>query len=125
MADLLLKNEAYQIIGAAFDVYNELGNGYLEAVYQEAMEHELRLRDVPFTPQAKLRIRYKDVLLNKYYVADLICYASILVELKSAESLTCIDEAHVINSLKATGLRVGMLVNFGARDELKYKRFAY
>lgn len=125
MADLILKNEVYQIVGAAFDVYNELGNGYLEAVYQEAMEYELQLRGVPFVSQAKLQIRYKDVLLSKYYVADLICYSSVLVELKSAESLTNVDEAQVINSLKATGLKVGLLANFGAKDDLKYKRLVY
>ena len=122
MAELLFKEEVYQIVGAAMDVYNELGCGFLESVYQEAMEIELTARQLPFQRQVWLRIKYKDRLLEKRFSADLICFSAVLVELKSVAALTTADECQLLNYLKATGLRVGVLVNFGDPAELEWKR---
>lgn len=118
---MVFEKFCYAISGCAFEVHRELGCGFLEEVYQEAMERELTLKHVPFEPQKKLNIAYKGVLMNKYYVADLYCYDSIIVEIKSVQSLTDVHKAQVINYLKATGCKVGMLINFGAKScEIKY-----
>ncbi len=118
---LLLENETYNIIGAAMEVHRTLGSGFLEAVYQEALEIEFRKRDIPFIREARLKIKYKDVILTKYYEADFICNDKIIVETKATKELAGIDEAQVINYLKATGHKIGLLINFGA-ESLEYKR---
>ncbi len=123
MAELLCKDEVYAIIGAAIEVHRELGSGYLEAVYQEAMVLELTEHGVPFQSQKQLRISYKSRLLEKFYIADFVCYETIIVELKGQKQLTAIDEAQLLNYLKTTGLRVGVLVNFGSQHKLEWKRF--
>jgi GxxExxY protein len=121
--DLVCKDEVFKIVGAGFEVYNELGAGFLEAVYQEALEREFIVRSIPFTPQAKLRIKYKGQLLEKVYVADFLCFGCVIVEIKCAERLTTIDEAQVLNYLKATGLRVALLLNFQTPHGLEWKRY--
>src|SRR5277367_3458781 len=113
MPELIFKEEVYQIIGAAMDVYNELGCGFLESVYQEAMEIELAGRQIPFQRQVPLRIKYKDRVLDKGFSADLICYGAVLVELKAKPTLIPADESQALNYLKAIGLRVAVLINFG------------
>jgi GxxExxY protein len=123
--DLLLKDEVYAIVGAAIEVHREFRNGYLEAVYQEAMEIELADRQIPFAAQAELRIRYKGRLLKKFYIADLVCYGQVLVELKVQEQLMARDEAQLLNYLRATGLRVGLLINFGDPSRLDWKRYVH
>ncbi|MEK7865441.1 MAG: GxxExxY protein [Planctomycetota bacterium] len=123
MPELLLKHEVYQIVGAAFQVYNELGTGFLEAVYQEALEVELRARGVPFEATAQLRIRYKGQLLEKHYVCDVICFDCVIVELKAMVRLTSLDEAQLLNYIKASGHRVGLLLNFGAAGGLEWRRY--
>ena len=122
MGEFLLKDETYAVIGAAMEVYNVLGPGFLEAVYQEAMEIELRQRGVPFEAQKPITIGYKGQLLQKQYVADLLCYRALLAELKAIEQLTTKEESQLLNYLKATGLRVGVLVNFGHPKNLDWKR---
>jgi len=122
MAELIFKDEVFAIVGAAMEVYNELGSGFLESVYQEAMELELTDRHVPFTSQMPLRIRFKDRTLQKAFCADLICYQSVLVELKAIERITKREEAQVINYLRATALRVGVIVNFGDPGQLDWQR---
>ena len=122
MPELLLKEEVYAIVGAAIDVYNELGSGFLEAVYQEAMELELALRSVPFEPQKELCIYYKGHCLKKKYCADLICFGSVLVEIKVMRQLGSGEESQLLNYLNATGLRVGILINFGDAGRLDWKR---
>jgi len=92
----------FQVIGAAIEVHKELGCGFLEAVYQEAFELELSSRSVPFVPQKPLHIYYKDKLLLKEYVADLVCYDKIIVELKALQNISGTEESQVINYLKAT-----------------------
>ena len=122
-AELLLKDEVYAVVGAAMDVHRELRGGYLEAVYQEAMEIELGLRNIPFAPQAALTIQYKGRPLKKKYLANPICYGELLVELKVLDRLTSREEAQVLNYLHATGLRVGLLLNFGVPSGLEWKRY--
>jgi GxxExxY protein len=118
-----LKDEVYRIVGCAIEVHRVLGNGFLEAVYQEALEHELRQGGISFRSQAELSITYKDTLLRKTYCADLVCFDSIIVELKSMKTIGSIEEAQLINYLKATDLRVGLLLNFGMPGRLDWKRF--
>jgi GxxExxY protein len=123
MTDLLLRDEVYAIVGAAIEVHRELGSGFLEAVYQEAMEMELASRGIAFVSQKPLTIRYKARPLLKEYVADLICHGQIIVELKALDQLSGKEEAQLLNYLKATGLRVGLLLNFGSAGRLEWKRF--
>ena len=122
MTKLLFRDETYEIIGAALAVYKELGAGFLEAVYQEAMEIELLEKEHPFKSQMPLRITYKGHPISKKYVADLVCFDKIIVELKATSRSSGFEEAQVLNYLKATGLRVGLLINFGS-PRLEWKRF--
>lgn len=112
----------YAIMGAAFDVHNELGSGFLEAVYQEAMEAELLSRGIPFVAQQPIGIKYKGQALESHYYADLLCYNGIIVELKALRSMSGIEEAQLLNYLKATGLKIGLLINFGKHPKLEWKR---
>ncbi len=123
MTELLLKEEVYRVMGCAFEVYNDLGCGFLEPVYQEAFELELAAQAISFEAQKRLQIFYKGQPLKKDYIADLIIIGQLVVELKAEEHLMPRDEAQLINYLKATRLRVGVLVNFGAFPKLEWKRF--
>jgi GxxExxY protein len=123
MADLLLKNEVYAIIGAAMAVHSELGSGFAEAIYQESMAIELELRGIQFLPQAELRVMYKGRVLEKFYIADFICFGSVLVEIKALTQMSGTEESQILNYLKATGLRVGLLINFGDQGRLDWHRF--
>jgi GxxExxY protein len=123
MPELLLKEEVYAIVGAAMDVRRELKAGFLEAVYQEAMELELANRGIPFEPQQPIVIYYKGVPLKKFYIADLRCYGQILVEIKVIERLTGKEEAQLLNYMHATRTRVGVLINFGDPGQLDWHRF--
>ena len=118
---LINENETYNIIGACFEVHKQLGNGFLEAVYQEALEIELRLRNIPFTREKQLKIKYKGKELKKYYTADFVCYDNIILELKALSELTNTNEAQVLNYLKTTNYKVGLLINFGTKS-LQHKR---
>lgn len=122
MGELLYREEAFQIIGAAIEVHRELGCGFLEAVYQEALELELTSKFVPFVAQKSIKISYKGTPLVKEYVADLICFDNIIVELKALQRLSGNEEAQLINYLKATGMKLGLLVNFGTSGKLEWKR---
>ena len=114
----------YAIIGAAMEVHNQLGRGFLEAVYQEALAVELASRDVPFAREVELPILYKGVRLHTGYRADFVCYDTIILELKSLRSTGVVEDAQLINYLKATRLQVGLLLNFGA-NSLEFKRFVH
>ena len=114
----------YKIIGAAIEVHKELGCGFLEAVYQEALGKEFAYQAIPFKPQPIIQIAYKGKPLDKTYQPDFICYKEIIVEIKAISNLSGIEEAQLINYLKATGLKVGLLINFGAKS-LEYKRLVY
>jgi GxxExxY protein len=123
--EIILKDEVFQIIGAAIEVHKELGNGFLEPVYQEAMEIEVTSRNIPFPAQIPLKIRYKERMLKKEYIPDLLCYDSIIVELKSLNRLGGNEDAQIINYLKVTGLHVGLLINFGSVGKLEWKKFVF
>jgi len=123
MEEILYKNEVFQIIGAAIEVHKVLGCGFLEAVYQEAFELELTFISVPFVSQKVLNINYKGKLLSKGYVADLVCFDKIIIELKALQKISGNEESQVINYLKATGMKVGLLINFGSSGKLEWKRF--
>jgi GxxExxY protein len=113
MNKILYKDEVYAIQGAIFDVYREMGCGFLEPVYQECLEKELKLRGIPFESQIELRLRYKGGVLDLTYKPDLVCYGNIIVELKAVKEIDDVHRAQVFNYLKATSLRLGLLVNFG------------
>lgn len=112
----------YEIIGACFEVYKEKGVGFLEPVYQECLEIELELRKVPFIAQKQLMLGYKGRPLRSKYQPDLICYDQIIVELKTVSSLLDEHRAQLQNYLKATGLRLGLLVNFGHYPKAEIER---
>jgi GxxExxY protein len=118
----LYKAEGYALMSAAFEVYNELGPGFLEEVYQEAMELELKALRIPFFAQPKLQIAFKGAPLQKYYQADLLVHSGIIVELKAVRALLPEHEAQLLNEMKAARLRVGYLINFGASPRLQWYR---
>ena len=124
MDSFLYKDETYAIHGAIFDVYRTLGCGFLEAVYQQALEVELTQRNIPFVPQAEIEVEYKGVKLDQTYRADLICYDKIILELKAVQNLLPEHEAQLQNYLRATKMRVGLLVNFGHYPRVEIKRIA-
>ena len=119
--ELIYENETYQIIGAAMGTHRELGCGFLEAVYKEALEIEFKVRNIPYQKEVKLDIYYKEQLLNKYYMADFICFDKVIVEVKALSELTPEHESQLINYLTATRLKTGLLLNFGKKN-LEYKR---
>jgi GxxExxY protein len=122
MSILLYEQECYKIIGACFEVHNELGCGFLEGVYQDALEMEFTNQGIPFEKEKELIILYKKKEINKKYKADFICYNRVLLELKALNYITADHESQLINYLKATNLRVGFLINFGEKS-LNHKRF--
>jgi GxxExxY protein len=119
--DLLYKDEVYAIIGAAMNVHNELGCGFLEAVYQEALEKEFSYQNIPYKREAPLKIFYRGKPLNKQYTADFICYDKIILELKAASSLLPEHQSQILNYLAASQLKLGILINFG-QPKLECKR---
>ena len=113
--------ETYAIIGAAMEVHRELGNGFLEAVYHDALSQELMLREIPFAREHPIPITYKGFALSTPYSADFLCFQSIIVELKAQRSVSEIEDAQVLHYLKATGFTRALLLNFGA-PSLQLKR---
>jgi GxxExxY protein len=116
--------ETYAIIGTAMEVHRQLGHGFLEAVYQEALAIEMAARKIPFQREVPFPVEYKGQRLACSYRADFVCFESVVVELKAINQLTGADEAQLINELKATGLHRGLLLNFGA-PSLEYKRLVF
>ena len=119
---LLFKDEAYAIQGAIFDVYREMGCGFLEAVYQECLEEEFKTREIPFVSQQVLSLEYKGKQIKQTYQPDFICYEKIIIELKAVKEIAKPHEAQLHNYLKASGLRLGLLVNFGHYPKAQIKR---
>ena len=119
---LIYPNESYKIIGCMMRVHRELGCGFLEKVYQEALEREFITEGIPFKREVNLKIYYRGVPLQQDYIADFVCYDKIIVELKAISKLSDIEKAQVINYLKATGYELGILANFGEAS-LKTERF--
>jgi len=120
--EVLFKEESYRIIGACFEVYREKGCGFLEAVYQECLEIEFRLQGIPHVIQNPLPLEYKDTPLRTLYEPDFVCFDKIILELKAVKELADEHRAQVQNYLKATGLQLGLLVNFGHYPKLEYER---
>ena len=120
--DLLYKNEVYGIVGAAMEVYNTLGPGFHEAVYQESLALEMRQRGIPFGEQHALRLFYKGDPLQHTYVADFLAHDKIIIEIKAIKRLTPVEEAQLLNYLKATRLELGLLINFGNPYKLEWSR---
>ena len=116
--------KTYAIIGAALEVHKELGSGFLEAVYQEALEREFTYQEISYKSQHPVRIEYKGKPLKKTYEPDFICYDDVIVEIKALDKLSGVEQAQIINYLKATGLKIGLLINFGSQS-LEHKRFVY
>lgn len=119
---IIYKDESYSIVGAAFYVYNKLGHGFLEAVYQEALEIEFQRRGIPYEREKELKIMYDGVELKQTYKADFVCYGKIIVELMAVSDLDDAHRSQVYNYLHATGYRLGLLLNFGCSDELEKER---
>ena len=122
MSDLILKEEVYAVVGAAIDVHRELGPGFVESVYQEAMEIELSARDLPFVAQQPISVLYKGLTLKKQFFADLVCFGQIIVEIKALPHLSGTEKAQLLNYLKGTGHPVGILINFGSPGRLEWQR---
>ncbi len=122
MLDLVFKKESYEIIGACFEVYNEHGNGFLESIYHESLILELAFKKIPSVSEPRLEVKYKGQLLKKTCRPDFVCHSKIIVEIKAVRELTDEHRGQVLNYLKATGFKLGLLVNFGAKDELQYER---
>jgi GxxExxY protein len=121
---LLFEQETYEIRGAVFEVYREMGCGFLEAVYQECLEKELTKRGVPFIAQQELQILYKGHPLKQTYRPDLVCFDEIIVELKALSKTAPEHQAQVLNYLKATGKQLGLLINFGGHPKATVERIA-
>jgi GxxExxY protein len=119
---ILYEAESYKIMGACFEVHNRMGRGFLEAVYQECLEIEFAKRRIPFVSQHKLSIIYKGRTLQQFYKADFVCYDKIIVEVKAVSRLVDEHRAQAIHYLRATGMRLGILVNFCAAPELDFER---
>ena len=122
--ELIVKDEVYAIVGSAMEVSNELGVGFLEGVYQEALGIEFESRKLPFVMQPRVQIAYKGHQLDKEYILDFQCYEQVIVEIKSIKELTNIEHAQLLNYLKATGKPVGVLLNFGA-PKLEWRRMDF
>jgi len=119
---IILKEESYEIQGAIFDVYREMGCGFLESVYQKCLEKELLLKSIPFVAQQELVLQYKGQALNQTYKPDIVCYESIIIELKALSKITPQHRAQVMNYLKASNIKLGLLVNFGSYPKATIER---
>ena len=121
--ELIYKDEVYKIGGAAMEVSNELGCGFLEAVYEEALMFEFNKMKIPHTARKEIEITYKGQILKKRYYADFLCFGSVIVEIKAIKKLTEIEDAQILNYLKASGMPIGILINF-ENPKLEWKRYA-
>jgi len=125
MDNLLYEKESYEIRGAIFRVYRIMGSGFLEAVYQECLGIECEKALIPYTSQTEISLEYDGTMLEQKYRADFVCYNKIIVEIKAVKVLDEVHTAQVINYLKATGFKLGLLVNFGSFPKVEIKRIVY
>ena len=122
MGKLLFEEESYNIIGACMKVHKNLGAGFLESIYQEALEKEFDKQQIKYESQKKIHVFYEGIRMKKYFIADFICYDKIVVEIKAASFLHQSTDAQTINYLKSTNYKLGILINFG-QSSLVWKRF--
>ena len=120
---IVYKEESYRIIGACFEVYKEKGTGFLEAVYQECLAMEFASSAIPYEEKMDLKLRYKGQALKQFYQPDFFCFGRIIVEIKAVKQLKDEHRAQIINYLKSTSVKLGLLVNFGHHPGLEYERF--
>lgn len=119
---IFFKNESYALQGAIFEVYKKMGVGFLEAVYQECLEKEFTLRKIPFKNQAEIRLNYKNIPLTHAYRADFICFDSIIIEIRTVSQILDVHRAHILNYLRVTHLKLGLLLNFSAFPKVEIER---
>lgn len=120
--EIVYREESYSILGACFEVYKEKGCGFLESVYQECLAIEFELQQIPFVAQHPLSLSYKDRPLSQKYLPDFICFNKIILEIKAVTQLDDIHRAQVHNYLKATGYKLGILINFGQHPLVEHER---
>ena len=120
--EIVYKEESYRIVGVCFEVYKEMGCGFLEAVYQECLEIEFLAQEIPFKPQTELFLNYKGTPLKQRYVPDFVCFDKIILEIKAVSELVDLHRAQIQNYLRATGYKLGLLVNFGHYPKLEHER---
>ena len=124
MADIIYKEDCYKLNGAFFEVYKEKGCGFLEEVYQECLEIELEMQGIEFVAQYPLKLEYKKRPLKKKYIPDFICFGKIIVEIKAVKKITDEHRAQLQNYLKATGYKLGLLINFGHYPKVQIEQIA-
>jgi GxxExxY protein len=122
MGELLFKNEVCAIIGCAIEVHRTLGPGFLEGVYSDALAVVFRREEIPFERERKFPVMDKGSLVGRGYISDLVCFSQIIVELKAIDFLSKQCESQLLNYLKVTGLRLGLLINFGSHGKLEWRR---
>ena len=122
MANLMMADESYAIRGAVFEVHNQMGCGFLEAVYQECLENELTRRGIPFEAHKQLSVIYKDEPLNQIYKPDIVCYDKIIIELKAVRAIAAEHRAQLLNYLKLANMRLGFLINFASHPRATIER---
>jgi len=121
MAEIIYREESYKIIGACLAVHKKLGAGFLESVYSEALEMEFKKTEIPYFKEKRLPVFYDDLKLKKYFIADFVCFESIILELKATKFMIEADYKQTLNNIKATHFQLGILINFGT-PSLTYKR---
>ena len=122
-SNLIYPDESFRIRGACFEVYREKGCGFTEPIYQECLEAELELQGIPFEPQRQFPVLYKGRRLRHTFIPDLLCFGKIVIELKAVPHLTDEHRAQIINYLRATGMKLGLLINFGHHPKMQIERF--
>lgn len=125
MSKLVFPEESYAIVGGCFNVYKNMGCGFLEAVYQECLEIEFERQGILFQPQHELKLTYQGQELKQRFKPDFLCYDKIILEIKAVSKLVDEHRAQVINYLHATRLQLGILINFGHHPKLEYERFVF
>ena len=125
MSGLILSKESYSILGACFKVYEHMGCGFLESIYQECLEIELQTQKIPFRSQAELQLHYFDYELRQRFKPDLLCFEKVIVELKAVSKLANEHRAQILNYLNVTRYQLGLLINFGHYPKLEYERFVF
>lgn len=121
MKQFLFKDETYQIIGCCMEVYNQLGGGFSEVIYKDALQIEFKARNIIFNREIPYRVTYKDHVLPHYYVSDFVAFSEVIIEAKAAVSICDAHIAQTLNYLKVSGCKVGLLINFG-KEKLEYQR---